>query len=59
MEIKGKNKKEIREIILIEILKMKRYKCLGCRFENINSKMDDNICPYCGEFMEEYNDEIF
>ena len=38
---------------------MKRYKCLGCRFENEGIKMDDNICPYCGEFMEEIDDEIF
>jgi len=37
---------------------MNRYKCLGCRFENDNKKMDDNICPYCGEFMEEI-EELF
>ncbi len=36
---------------------MKRYKCLGCRFENDTKKMDNNICPYCGEFMEEINEE--
>jgi len=36
---------------------MKIYKCLGCRFENNSKKMDDNICPYCGEFMEEINED--
>ena len=37
---------------------MKRYKCLGCRFENDSGKMGDNICPYCGEFMEEIDEEF-
>jgi len=34
---------------------MIKYKCVGCGFENDSEKMDDNFCPYCGEFMEEFD----
>ena len=32
---------------------MKKYRCTGCRFESDMGKMSDNLCPYCGEIMEE------
>ena len=37
---------------------MKIYKCLGCSYQNYDKKMIDNICPYCGEFMEEIIEEF-
>ena len=37
---------------------MNKFKCIGCRYENDSSKMGDNICPYCGEFMEETDEDF-
>ena len=37
---------------------MKIFKCLGCSYQNYDENMIDNICPYCGEFMEEINNEF-